>query len=112
MRAGALISLAVGASLLLSASALPQGRRGGRGGFGGFGRTPMQSPWMYDGSFIFCRIAFTQNPFGDGGGWYVDYPRADMNLPFRTGQLTTIPISRDREGEPNHVVLTLTDPHL
>lgn len=67
---------------------------------------------MYDGSFIFCRIAFRGASYGDGGGWYVDYPRADLNLPFRMRQLTTVPVSRDRSGEPNHVVVTLTDPHL
>jgi hypothetical protein len=93
----------------MSASALPmQGRRGR-----GFGRqVPINNTWIYDGSFVFCRIAFRQNPFGDGGGWSVDYPRADLNLPFRMGQLTTVPISRDPSGEPNHVVITLTDPHL
>ena len=32
--------------------------------------------------------------------WYVDYPQADLNLPFRMGQLTTLPISRDSRGEP------------
>jgi hypothetical protein len=93
-----------------SASALAPQRRGGRGF--GFGRPAYSTPWMYDGSFIFCRVAFSQSPYGDGAGWYVDYPRADLNLPFRTGQLTTVPISRDGRGEPNHVVITLNDPHL
>jgi hypothetical protein len=103
--------LVLGLSVLMSASALPmQGRRGR--GFG-FGRqVPINNTWIYDGSFVFCRVAFRQNPYGDGGGWSVDYPRADMNLPFRMGQLTTVPISRDPTGEPNHVVITLTDPHL
>ena len=102
-------SLALGTVLLMAGSgAETQGRRGGQ-----FGRSQRIDPaWIYDGSFVFCRIAFNQAPYGDGGGWSVDYPRADLNLPFRTGQLTTVPISRDRRGEPNHVVITLTDPKL
>jgi len=100
---------AVAATLVVASSAAePQGRRGGQ-----FGRFQSVDPtWIYDGSFVFCRIAFRNAPYGDGGGWSVDYPRADLNLPFRTGQLTTVPISRDSQGEPNHVVITLTDPKL
>src|SRR5207247_2094939 len=98
------------AAVMTSASPLPRQGRRGRGR--PFGYAQINNTWIYDGSFVFCRIAFTDNPYGDGGGWSVDYPRADLNLPFRTGQLTTVPISRDRNGEPNHVVLTLTDPHL
>jgi Domain of unknown function (DUF4159) len=100
-----LAALAIVVSLASGAEPSPQ--RGGR-----FGRTAIDGTWFYDGSFVFCRIAFRQAPYGDGGGWDVDYPRADLNLPFRTGQLTKVPISRDPRGEPNHVLLTLTDPHL
>ena len=80
----AVACVVLGLSVLMSASALPmQGRRGR-----GFGRqVPINNTWIYDGSFVFCRIAFRQNPYGDGGGWSVDYPRADLNLPFRMGQL-------------------------
>jgi hypothetical protein len=97
---------AIVAAALASGSAAPQ-RRGGRFAFQNF-----DTRWYYDGSFVFCRVSFRQNPRGDGNGWYVDYPRADLNLPFRTGQLTKIPISRDHEGEPNHVLINFTDPHL
>jgi len=104
------MAVALTMTLFTSSSAFePQGRRGGgRGG----GRQAVDRTWMYDGSFIFCRIAFAESMYGDGSGWQVDYPRADLNLPFRTGQLTTVPISHDSRGEPNHVVLTLTDPNL
>ena len=61
---------------------------------------------------MFCRIAFRQNPYGDGSGWYVDYPRADENLTFRLSELTKTPVSRDEFGGFNHVVLWLTDPLL
>jgi hypothetical protein len=42
----------------------------------------------------------------------VDYPRADENLSTRLSELTRTTISRDGDGQPNHVVLTLTDPLL
>lgn len=110
-RIGALVVLGTVVVALLSAvsSAAPQGRRN-RGGRGGY--VPINSEWMYDGRFIFCRMAFRGASYGDGGSWYVDYPRADLNLPFRMGQLTTVPISRDSRGEPNHVIVTPADPHL
>jgi hypothetical protein len=102
--------LAVATIVALVAStttAAPQ-RRFGRF----FNAQPTSSPWMYDGAFVFCRIAFRQSTTGDGGGWSVDYPRADLNYPFRLRELTSTPVSRGANGEPNHVVVTLTDPHL
>jgi hypothetical protein len=65
-----------------------------------------------DGAFAFCRIAFRNSPYGDGAGWFVDYPRADLNLSIRFSELTTALISRDRRGDPNHIVVRLTDPQL
>jgi hypothetical protein len=73
-------------------------------------RLPPNPP--YDGAFMFCRIMFRQNPNGDGGGWSVDYPRADINFPYRLSELTMTAVSKDSKGEPNHVVLRLTDPEL
>src|SRR5262245_850736 len=66
----------------------------------------------YDGAFQFCRIMFRQNPNGDGGGWSVDYPRADINFPYRLSELTATSVSKDSRGDPNHVLLRLTDPEL
>ncbi len=108
MTAGALAAIAVAASVFASASALPQRRRG----FGGFNAAPRSSDWIYDGAFMYCRGAYQRSPYGDGGGWLTDYPQADVNLPWRMGQLTTIQISRDTRGEPNHVAVTMNDPHL
>lgn len=99
----------VAATVMASASAVPQRRRGG---FGGFGGQPRSSDWVYDGAFMYCRGAYQRNPYGDGGGWLTDYPNADINLPWRTGQLTTVQISKDSRGEPNHVTLRLDDPNL
>jgi Domain of unknown function (DUF4159) len=66
----------------------------------------------YTGTFLFCRISFRNQPAGDGGGWSVDYPRADLNLSFRLSELTKTPISHDPSGEIRHIVIRLTDPEL
>ena len=63
----------------------------------------------FDGGFNFCRVRFRGNRFGDGGGWGVDYPRADVNLTIRLSELTRTVVSRDAAGEPNHFVVRLTD---
>jgi len=103
------------AAVAAAAVASAQRRRPGGGGFGGFNRGPapkMMTADDYNGAFLFCRIAFRQNPYGDGGGWGVDYPRADINLTFRLSELTKTPVTRDERDGYNHVVLTLTDPLL
>jgi hypothetical protein len=93
--------------MLLSVSALAQ-RRFGRGfGFGAPIR--LATPQSFDGSFNFCRVMFDRSPDGDGAGWGVDYPRADANLSIRLSELTKTRISRDAAGEPNYVVIRLTD---
>ena len=66
----------------------------------------------FDGSFNFCRIMFSVSGDGDGGRWSVDYPRADVNLSIRLAELTKAPVSVDEAGEPNHLVLRLTDDEL
>ena len=83
-------------------------RREGRGGLlqQGFRNPP------YDGQFRFCRIMFRSSGYGDGNGWSVDYPRADVNFTFRLSELTTTTVSRASGGDFNHVVLRLTDAEL
>jgi hypothetical protein len=77
----------------------------------GFGyRIKWMTPEDYNGAFLFCRIAFRNAPQGDGGGWGVDYPRADINLTFRLSELSKASVTRHPEEEYNHVVLRLTDP--
>jgi Domain of unknown function (DUF4159) len=66
----------------------------------------------YDGAFRFCRVQFRQNPYGDGGGWSVDYPRADVNFPYRLSELTNTWVSKDKSGNFNHAVVALTDAEL
>jgi hypothetical protein len=83
-----------------------QRRGGGRGG--GYG-VNIATADSFDGAFQFCRVAFRQNRYGDGGNWSVDYPRADMNLSIRLSELTKTHVSFDAGRDPNHLVVRLTD---
>ena len=80
-------------------------RRGGRGGFS----VRPAEPGDFDGSYQFCRVAFRQNRAGDGGGWGVDYPRADINMSIRLSELTKTTVGFNAPDEPKHVVVRLTD---
>jgi len=84
--------------------------RRGRGRFFEPIRSP--TPESFDGSFNFCRVMFSASRDGDGANWAVDYPRADVNLSIRLSELTKTRISTDTSGEPNHLVIGLTDPLL
>jgi hypothetical protein len=105
-----------GESRVVSDSAIPgtretverQRRGGGRGGFNIRPATPQD----FDGSWQFCRVAFRQNRNGDGGGWSVDFPRADINMSIRLSELTKTTVSFAAPDEPNHEVVRLTDPTL
>ena len=103
---GAMAALAIAAFV---ATASAQGFRRGNRFF-----EPLRSPTpeSFDGSFNFCRIMFPHDPsfYGDGGGWSVDYPRADINLSIRLSELTKTRISRQPDGEPNHLVMDLNNP--
>jgi hypothetical protein len=66
----------------------------------------------FDGRFNFCRIMYRNQRGGDGGGWSADYPDADINLSVRLSELTKIAVSRRAGGQPNHLVVRLTDPEL
>jgi hypothetical protein len=90
---------------LIAATGVEAQRRGGRGMFG----VPVATPDSFDGGFQFCRVMFRQNPYGDGGNWAVDYPRADANLSIRLSELTKTHVSFDPSQEPKHVVIRLTD---
>ena len=89
--------------LLIAVLATVASGQGRRRGFGGFrGPAPkMATPQDFDGNFLFCRILFRNAPDGDGDGWGVDYPRADINLTFRLSELTTTTVSRDQRTSSN-----------
>ena len=62
-----------------------------------------------DGTFQFCRVEFRSHPAGDGGDWSVDWPRADINLSIRLSELTKTTVGRRSTGDPNFLLVRLTD---
>jgi hypothetical protein len=68
----------------------------------------------FDGGFQFCRVVFRNGPNGDfeSGEWYVDYPRADINLSIRLSELTKANVSRTPEGDPKNVLIQLASAEL
>src|SRR5687768_5235355 len=75
-----------------------------RGGGGWYGiRRP--DAHTFKGDFTFCRIAFRGGYGGFGGGWGVDYPRADENLSIRLAELSNAAVDLDKHGTPNYVVI-------
>jgi len=102
-------TFAIVAALAAAVSVEAQ-RRGG----GGRGRTAarLAVPADFDSRFMFCRVVFRNAIDGDGGGWAVDYPRADENLSIRLSELTKTPISTESDGLPRHVLVQFTDPLL
>lgn len=97
--------MAVLAAVLAAVAAEAQFGRGGRVGSG----VRMATPDAFDGTFQFCRAWFRSNVTGDGGSWWVDYPKADINLSLRLSELTKTTVGRTAYGDPNHLVLRLTD---
>jgi uncharacterized protein DUF4159 len=84
-------------------------------GRGGFWRTPPK--WAtkanFDGSFNYCRVFYTSDRREAGGsGWDTDFPGADNNFSVRLAELTTMRVKLDATGQPDYVVLRLTDPLL
>jgi uncharacterized protein DUF4159 len=106
VRTSGLLLLA-GALAIGESAAQPPRFRGGR-----FMRPNVSTHLTYDGGFNFCRVMFRSNSYGDGGGWSVDYPKADVNLTFRLSELTSMNVSRSDAGDYNNVVLPLTDPQI
>ena len=84
-------------------------------GGGGFRRTPLRwvSPQDFDGSWNYCRGFYTSNRREAGGtGWSTDYPGADNNFSVRLSELTFVHVKLGPDGQPDNVVLRLTDPLL
>jgi hypothetical protein len=103
--------IAAGVILVVAMTALVEAqRRGGRRGGMTYVKRPEHITWNSD--FTFCRLAYRDSNSGDGGGWGVDYPRADMNLPIRLSELTKTPVNFDESHEPNHVVIQATEDEL
>jgi Domain of unknown function (DUF4159) len=106
----ALNRIAVAVLLVALGAAAASAQRRGRGRFFEPVRSP--TPDTFQGAFNFCRVMFSTSRDGDGANWAVDYPRADVNLSIRLSELTKTRVSTDASGEPDHVVIELTDPAL
>ena len=86
----------------------------GQRGFGGLRvRARIPDATSYDGGFNYCRGMYTSGRRdGSGNGWTTDYPDADINFTTRLSELTKTTVSRQPNGEPNHLTVPLTDPFL
>ena len=70
-----------------------------RGG-GGWATIRRPGPDTFTGDFMFCRLAFRSSYGGFGGGWGVDYPRADENLSIRLSELSETAVNFDNTAPP------------
>ena len=80
--------------------------------FGGFFRQPPRfaTAEIFGHGFNFCRGVYTSGRREAGGqGWSTDYPDAERNFSIRLGELTKTRVSMNGEGEPDFVVVRLTD---
>src|SRR4029079_5829950 len=100
----------VGAGLLLVASLAAAQFGRARGGF--FRRPAFATLEDFDGGFQFCRLVARESGQGDGAGWNVDYPRADINLSIRLAEITRTPVSLDEMREPKTLLVNLGTPEL
>ena len=67
----------------------------------------------YDGSFNFCRgMYYSDRREAGGQGWWTDYSAADVNFSIRLSELTKTRVSKTADGQPNHLVVRLTDDEL
>src|SRR5687767_7200947 len=98
-------------SLVLAFATLAGAGYAQRGG-GGYTGVRRPGPDSFTGSFTFCRLAFRSAYGGYGGGWGVDYPRADENLSIRLSELSETAVKFDKAGTPDYVVIQATEPEL
>jgi hypothetical protein len=104
------LALALIAAVVTVALAGAQGF--GRQDFGRMRSEPPRFPTAdsFDGGYTFCRGLYNSDRREAGGmGWWTDYPGADINFSVRLGELTKTRISKQPSGEPNHLVVRLTD---
>ena len=67
----------------------------------------------FDGYFNFCRgMYYSDRREAGGQGWWTDYSAADVNFSIRLSELTKTRVSRTSDGQPNHLVIRLTDDEL
>ncbi len=108
------LNTALLAAALVGVAAVAAAQRIWVGG-GRFYRTPPKwaAPANYDGSYNYCRGYYTSDRREDGGsGWDTDFPGADNNFSVRLAELTNVRVKLDQGGQPDYVVVRLTDPLL
>jgi hypothetical protein len=65
------------------------------------------------GGFTFCRLQYTvARNLPSGAGWSTDYPRGDVNLTMRLGELTSTWASEWENSDPGVAVVKADDPGL
>lgn len=104
-RLAAAVVLAAFAAVGVAAQDYFQWRRG-------FRREPPRLPTAdsFKGGFNFCRLMYTSVRWEPSGqGWWTDYPSADQNFSIRLSELTRAPVTRQPDGEPEHVVVPISD---
>ena len=77
--------------------------------FRGFSNARLARPSDFDGRFHVCRMMYQGSRNGSGGSWTTDFPRADINVSIRLSELTRTNVSFTSRGQPNHLVVRLTD---
>ena len=82
--------------------------------FGGFGARGYPAKFAradsFGRGFNFCRAVYTSGRREAGGqGWSTDYPDAELNFSIRLSELTKTRVSRDAQGDPDHLVVRLTE---
>jgi hypothetical protein len=77
--------------------------------FRGFGGVRVAKAADFDGRFHVCRMMYQGSRNGSGGSWTTDFPRADINVSIRLSELTRTNVSFTSRGQPNHLVIRLTD---
>jgi hypothetical protein len=104
-----LTALLVAALAVMATMAYAQRIWVGRGGF--FREAPKWAKRAsFDGGFNYCRGFYTSDRREDGGmGWWTDYPGADNNFSVRLAELTFVRVKLDSSGQPDNVVVQLTD---
>jgi hypothetical protein len=82
-----------------------------RGGFG-FNAPPRHpNADTFAGAFNHCRLMFTSD-HREKRGWSTDYPGADINFSVRLGELTRTRITKQKDGDPEYVTVSATEPAL
>ena len=104
-------SVAVALVLVFCLASVAAAQFGPIGGFGPRRHPPkFARPDSFGHGFNFCRAIYTSGRREAGGqGWSTDYPDAELNFSTRLSELTRTRVSKDSHGNPEHLVVRLTE---